>query len=66
MPLDSITFNGNSWEKWQAMGKDKHSLYCDPMFTDPSKFNFELKVTSPAFKLGFKPIDISTVGVRRK
>lgn len=65
-PLDSLTFNGNSWLQWHKSGKDIHSLYCDPMFVDPGNFNFKLKPGSPAFLQGFKQIDMSTVGIRKK
>jgi len=64
LPVDSLTFNGNSWQQWQKMGKDFHSLYSNPMFVDPENFNFGLKPGSPAFQLGFKQIDMSTVGIR--
>ena len=36
----------------------------DPEFVAPEKFDFTLKPDSPAFKLGFKPIDLTSVGVR--
>jgi hypothetical protein len=65
-PLESITFNGNTWKQWNERGKDVHSLYTDPMFVDPENYNFTLKPGSPAFKMGFKQIDMSTVGVRKK
>ena len=65
-PVESITFNGNTWKQWNERGKDVHSLYTDPMFVDPENYNFTLKPGSPAFKMGFKQIDMSTVGVRKK
>lgn len=64
MAVDSILFNGDSWEKWHKRGKDIHSIYADPMFKDPSKFDFSLDEQSPAFKMGFKPIDMKNVGPR--
>jgi hypothetical protein len=65
LTVDKIKFSGGSWEEWHARGKDTHSLYTDPMFTDPEHFNFTLKPGSPAFSLGFIPIDMSTVGPRK-
>jgi hypothetical protein len=64
--LEEVDFNGKTWEKWNAMGKDIHSLYADPLFIDAEHFDFRLKENSPAFQLGFKNIDTSTVGPRGK
>lgn len=43
---------------------DQHSRIADPLFVNLKKGNFALKPTSPAWALGFQPIDISTVGPR--
>ncbi len=64
MKLEQVQFNGRSFEAWQEAGKDRHSLYSDPLFVDPDNYDFRLKDESPVFKLGFKPIDMSTVGPR--
>jgi hypothetical protein len=64
-PLDSIRWNGNSWNAWHQRGKDVHSLYADPMFMDAEHFNFQLKPESPALKLGFRQIDMTAVGPRK-
>jgi hypothetical protein len=64
--LEEVDFQGKSWKEWNAMGKDKHSIYADPLFVDADRFDFRLKENSPAFKLGFKNIDMSTVGPRGK
>ena len=50
------------WSKWQALGQDQASLVADPLFVAPGKHNYALQKSSPAFKLGFKPIDLSRVG----
>ena len=52
----------DSWAAWLKLGQDEGSAIADPQFVDASKPDWRLKATSPAFKLGFKPIDLSTVG----
>lgn len=64
--LESLRFNGMSWDEWHQKGKDVHSIYADPMFVNPEKYDFTLKPGSPAFKQGFKNIDMSEVGPRNK
>jgi len=54
----------DSFEEWQKSGFDENSIVTDPMFVDPENDDYSLKPDSPAFKLGFKPIDISKVGLR--
>lgn len=66
LPVDSLRFNGNTWKEWQGKGKDVHSLIADPMFKDPQHFDFSLMPESPAYKLGFKNIDMKEVGPRHK
>ncbi len=63
-PADSIQYNGLTHDEWHLKGKDMHSVYADPMFVNPEKFDFTLKPGSPALKMGFKNIDISDVGPR--
>lgn len=62
---DQLDLGGFSWEQWQAMGRDCNSLYADPLFVDPERYDFRLQPGSPAFRLGFRPIDMSDVGPRR-
>ncbi len=59
-----INFANNTLEEWQAHGIDKHSLVANPLFVDPDNGDFTLQPESPAFKLGFKPFDLSGVGPR--
>ena len=54
----------DTFEDWQKRGFDTHSIIADPLFVDPENDDYSLKPESPAFKLGFKPIDLSTVGLR--
>ena len=49
---------------WQNLGFDTHSIVADPLFVDPENDDYSLRPDSPAFKLGFKPIDLSRVGLR--
>lgn len=49
-------------EEVQRFGMDNGSIIADPCFTDADNFDFTLKEESPAFGLGFKPIDTSDVG----
>jgi hypothetical protein len=55
-----------SLEQWQAQGHDQGSIVADPRFVAPEKFDFTLEPDSPALKLGFKPINMTDVGVRRE
>lgn len=61
-------WKAQSAEHWKKMekgqGLDCHSLVADPMFVDPEKGDLRLKPESPALKLGFRQLDLSTVGVR--
>ena len=52
----------DSWQQWQKLGLDAHSVIGDPLFVDPDKDDFRLKPDSPALKLGFKPIPIEQIG----
>ncbi len=55
---------GKSWEEWKAAGQDTESVIADPLFADPASGNFKLSPRSPAWKLGWKAIDLSSVGPR--
>lgn len=48
----------------QQLGYDLHSIHADPLLADPAEGDFTLKEDSPAFALGFQPIDLSDVGPR--
>jgi len=58
------TFPGGlTFSEWQQKGQDTHSLVADPKFADPANYDFRLQPDSPAVKLGFKPIDTTSVGL---
>jgi hypothetical protein len=40
------------------------SVIADPMFVNPANYDFRLRPDSPALKMGFQQIDLSTVGPR--
>jgi len=61
---DKMKFAGATLTDWRKRGHDEHSLLRDPEFVDPAKLDFHLKPASPATGMGFKEIDMSTVGVR--
>lgn len=62
-----VTFpNGLSFSEWQAKGKDKNSIIADPGFVNPAKDDFRLTSKSPAFKMGFRATDPSTIGLMGK
>ncbi len=63
-PLNAVLFNGYSWPEWQQSGKDRHSLYTDPLFVDAEKYDFRLQADSPVFRLGFQNINMDNVGPR--
>jgi parallel beta-helix repeat protein len=47
-----------SFKQWQESGQDKNSIFADPLFLAPEKDNFRIQKGSPAFKIGFKPINL--------
>jgi parallel beta-helix repeat protein len=61
---EEIRFAGVTFEEWKKRGHDQDSVIADPQFVAPEKDDFRLKESSPALKLGFKPIDLTNVGVR--
>jgi len=63
-PVISRMTGISMFREWQLAGYDQHSLVEDPQFVDPRNGDYTLKPGSPAFKLGFEPIDVSAVGPR--
>jgi hypothetical protein len=48
---------------YQTRGADKNSIIGDPLFRDIKKGDFRLNENSPAYKLGFKDIDMKRIGI---
>ena len=53
-----------SAEQMQEMNLFKNVLVADPGFADPHNGDFTLPADSPAYDIGFQPIDMSDVGIR--
>ena len=51
---------------WQKLGFDQHSVFADPLFVDPKNRNFQVKVESPALKVGFKNFEMGQWGLTDK
>lgn len=47
----------------QEKGTDAQSISADPLFVDPEHGDFRLRPGSTALKLGFKPFDVSEIGL---
>ena len=56
-------FTDMDFAAWQTKGNDAGSIVADPRFVDAANNDFRLKPDSPALKLGFKPIDLSEIGL---
>lgn len=61
---EAMRFAGATLDEWRARGHDRDSLIADPLFVDPKRDDFRLRPESPALQLGFRPVDLSRVGVR--
>lgn len=58
------------WEFWTSAFEGRYEQHTlrgiDPLFRDPNSLDYQLSEESPAFKLGFKQIDVSQIGPRKK
>jgi parallel beta-helix repeat protein len=57
-PADKLALAG-----WQQAGQDVGSVVADPRFVDAKARDFRLQPGSPAFALGFQPLEIEKMGV---
>ncbi len=63
-PDGDLKFPGDlTLAQWQEQGHDVGSIAGDPKFVNAKEFDFRLQPDSPALKLGFQPIDTSSVGL---
>jgi len=60
---EKIRFFGMDFSDWRKLGLDGHSRIADPQFVNAAARDFRLKGTSPALKMGFRPIDTRRVGL---
>lgn len=60
------SFSGKSFADWRALGRDVESVVADPLFRNPATYDFTVLPDSPVWKLGWKKIDMSTVGPRER
>lgn len=60
---EKLRFYRRTFAQWQAIGMDRDSRIADPQFQNAAEHDFRLRPTSPAIELGFKPFDISGVGL---
>jgi len=61
-----IRFAGESLSAWRERGHDLDSVIADPQFDNAANYDFRLKPGSPALKLGFRPIEVSSAGPRQQ
>jgi len=54
------------FEKMRAIGKERSSLFADPLFVDPESEDFTFQDGSPAPALGIEPLGVSRMGMRKK
>ncbi len=59
-----MKFPGGKLEQWRGRHHDENSMIADPLFKAPAKGDFSLLPGSPAFRLGFRPIQLQDVGPR--
>jgi len=59
-----LKFSNATLAQWQARGHDTNSIIADPLFVDAARQDFRLQPGSPATRMGFKAIDLGSVGVR--
>jgi len=63
---EALRFGKATADEWRKRGHDQNSIFTDPLFVAPDRNDFRLQPDSPALKLGFQPIDMANVGVRKR
>ena len=53
-----------SLSEWRKRGFDRNSLVADPLLIDAENGDYRLHPDSPAFTLGFQPIDVEQIGLQ--
>ena len=59
-----VLFLGNDLAAWRAKGYERNGRVADPMFANPTSYDFTLQPGSPAWAMGWKKIDMTKVGPR--
>ena len=60
----ALKFGKWTWDEWRdEMRQDTHSRIADPLFVDPDEGDYRLRPDSPAFSLGFSPLDLAGAGL---
>lgn len=64
-PEGALKFDQSySIEEWKLLGYDLHSVVADPLLLELDGPGYALADGSPAFAVGFLPIDLSELGPR--
>jgi parallel beta-helix repeat protein len=61
---EPVTFANHTLEEWREEKHDSNSIIADPGFARPNSYDFRLRQDSPAFRLGFQRIDVTSAGTR--
>jgi len=59
-----VSFAGRNLAEWRRQGQDADSLVADPQFASAANYDFTPLLGSPVWKLGWKKIDMTTIGPR--
>ncbi len=59
-----LPFAGRTLAEWRQQGRDQESAVSDPLFRNAASYDFTVLPESPVWKMGWKKIDVSTVGPR--
>ena len=53
-----------TFDEWKKLQFEQHSLIADPLFVNVEEGDYRLRPESPAFRLGFQPIDVQRIGLQ--